>query len=296
METNHLANHNGDSFREVRPSCCSLVYSPCPGFRELFPLLISTLQATVPHKAWLLFGPLAENACSAKFRAGKTGGTVVSIGVLDCSLVIKAKVMRDDAIFSEIRSWFEDGILAIRPSFDCSIYVSPCTDGSGEDWLKVVCVHNSTRIGSLRELHNSSNTNSPNKDMNIVHLYCPQHCKLLGLERYQHWFGLKFVHDHLRDSFRNKQEKILMDIAKEIGSWADLYEIATHLNVRKIDVDVKMANGKELTVAAYDVLHKWYTSQSGQCLPYQRQDQLANAFEAAGLNKECVYHAYHSMC
>ena len=288
METNHLANHNRDSFREVRPSCCSLVYSPCPGFRELFPFLISTLQATVRHKAWLLLGPLTENACSAKFRAGKTGGTVVTIGVLDCSLVIKAKVMKDDAIFSEIRSWFEDGILAIRPNFDCSIYVSPCTDGSGEDWLKVVCVHNSTRIGSLRELHNSSNT----EDINITHLYCPQHRKFLDNERYQHWFGLKFVHHHLRESFKQKQEKILMIIAKEIGKQSELYQIATHLKVPTNDVDAIVASfPNDFTRAAQGVLLKWHRRQSGQSLHIDHVDQLANAFEAAGLNKERVYHS-----
>ena len=196
-----------------------------------------------------------------------------------------------DAIFSEIRSWLEDGILAIRPNFDCSIYVSPCTDGSGEDWLKVVCAHNSSRIGPLRELHNSSNT----EDTNITHLYCPQHCKFLDLERYQHWLGMKFVHHHVRDSFKKKQEKILTNIAKEIGTRAALYEIATHLNVRKTDVDAEMTNSPcEFKAAAYNVLHKWHTSQSGQCLHYQRKDQLAYAFEAAGLDKECVYHAYDS--
>ena len=88
------------SYRELRPSCCSLVYSPCPGFRKSFPHLIGTLQATVPQdEPWLLLGRLEENACLAEFRAGPEGGTVVTIGVLDCSLVMKAKLLRGTLFF-----------------------------------------------------------------------------------------------------------------------------------------------------------------------------------------------------
>ena len=285
-----------NSFKEARPSCCTLVYSPCPGFRKSFPRLIRTLQATVPkNEPWLLLGPLKENACSAEFRTGPTGNTVVTIGALDCSLVLKAKVLTGDIIFPQIRSWIEDGILATYPGLDCSVYVSPCTPGSGKDWLKVVCVHNSTLIGSLRKVH-TCGTDTSGEDIKMMILYCPHHRKFLRPERYQHWFGLKFVHYHLRNSFKKKQEKILMDIAKEIGTRAALYEIATHLNVRKIDVDAEMANFPyDFKAAAYSVLHKWYRSQSSPCLHYQRKDQLANAFEAAGLDKECVYHVYDSV-
>ena len=147
-------------YRESRPSCCGL--QPFPGFRKSFRHLSGTLQATVPKdEPWLLLGRLEENACLAEFRAGPEGGTVVTIGVLDSYLVMKAKVITGDTTFPEIRSWIEHGILATHPNLNCSVYVSPCTTGSGKDWLNVVCVHNSSKLGSLGKVH--SNTNSGDK-------------------------------------------------------------------------------------------------------------------------------------
>ena len=278
-----------NSYQEARPSCCSLVYSPCSGFRESFRDLIGQLQATVPHKAWLLLGPLEENARLAEFRAGPEGGTVVTIGVSECSLVMKAKVMSGKTSFTEIRSWVEDGILGTHPDLSCSIYVSPCTTASGKDWLKVVCAQNTTKVGSLH---------TRNEDFKIIYLYCDQHRKVLRPERYQHWFGFTYEKHHLRDSFKKNKDKILMKIAKEIGTRPALYDIATHLDVPKAFVDREMTTVKDsndFTVATLNVLHNWHTSQSGNCLYFQHQDQLANAFEAAGLDKECVYRAYQLM-
>ena len=279
------------SYRESRPSCCSLVYSPCPGFRKSFPHLIATLQSKVHHKAWLLLGPLEEHARLAEFRAGPEGGTVVTIGVLDCSIVMKAKVITGNIIFPEIRSWIEDGILETHPDLNCSVYVSPCTTGSGKDWLKVVCVHNSTKLGSLRKVH--TNTHSRDEDIKMINLYCPQHRKVLRPERYQHWFGFNFER-HLRDSFkRNEEEKILLNIAKEIRMTSALYEIALHLGVPTTFVEVTMITSpNDFTVVALQVLLRWHRKQRGQCLHYQLKDQLASAFEAAGLDKESVYRAY----
>ena len=58
------------------------------------------------------------------FELVPEGGTVVTIGVSECSLVMKAKVMSGKACFTEIRSWVEDGILATHPNLNCSLYVS----------------------------------------------------------------------------------------------------------------------------------------------------------------------------
>ena len=285
-----------NSYQEARPSCCSLVYSPCSGIRESFPRLIRTLQETVPHKAWSLLGPQEKNARLAEFRAGPEGGTVVTIGVSECSLVMKAKVMMSGkASFTEIRSWVEDGILETHPDLSCSIYVSPCTTGSGKDWLKVVCAQNTTKVGSLRK---DNNSRTRNEDFKMIYLYCDHHRKVLRPGRYQHWFGFTYEEHHLRDSFKKNKDKILMEIAKEIGTKDALYDIATHLDVPKAFVDREMTtinDSNDFTVATRNVLHKWNANLSSNCLYFQHQDQLANAFKEAGLDKECVYRAYHLM-
>ena len=85
-----------------------------------------------------------------------------------------------------------------------------------------------------------------------------------------------------------------MKIAKEIGTKPALYDIVTHLDVPKAFVDKEMTtvnDSNDFTMATLNVLHNWHTSQSGNCLYFQYQDQLANAFGAAGLDKESVYQA-----
>ena len=221
---------------------------------------------------------------------------MVTIGVSDCSLVMKAKLMiSGKACFTEIRSWVEDGILKTHPGLSCSIYVSPCTTGSGKDWLKVVCAQNTTKVGSLCK---NPDSHTRNEDFKMIYLYCDQHRKVLRPERYQHWFGFTYEEHHLRDSFKKNKDKILLKIANEIGTKPDLIRIATHLDVPKAFVEREMTtvnDSNDFTVAALNVLHSWHTSQSGNCLHFQSQDQLANAFKEAGLDKECVYRAYHLM-
>ena len=86
-----------------------------------------------------------------------------------------------------------------------------------------------------------------------------------------------------------------MKIAKEVGTKSDLYQIATLLDVPTTFVHREMTTSpNDFIVATFNVLDNWHTSQSGNCLYFQRQDQLANAFEAAGLDKESVYRAYHA--
>ena len=227
-----------------------------------------------------------KNCRFARFSVGPEGGTEVSIGALDCSLVLKAKVApgATTPLFPEIRSWVEDGILAIHPNLDCQVYVCPCTTGSGKDWLTTnVCTQESTKIGSLHEVHGIG-TNKTHKG-NLRFLRCLQHRTYLNPKRYKHWFGFQYVHRPA--SFKNDVEKSLLNLAKKISKKWILLDIALQLGLPETEIETELTNYPgEFTQAAFKILQKWHQRQGHQGFDFERCDMLANAFAKVGLDQD----------
>ena len=106
-------------------------------------------------------------------------------------------------------------------------------------------------------------------------------------QQHQTWVPSQSTHQHSKQRRRCEDDKSSLPSTPQSP-------IVTHLDVPKAFVDKEMTtvnDSNDFTMATLNVLHNWHTSQSGNCLYFQYQDQLANAFGAAGLDKESVYQA-----